>query len=232
MGQFAVAKNISFFRDYRDSYAKNISELDTYTAIRSTVGQAVWGAKRLLDVGNGLVFNYDVEKVRQIVALDLFLDQINTSIYPKNIRFKKGSALNIPELNESFDTVLMEMLLHHLVNKTSNGSLLNARQAVSEAFRVLKPNGKLVVIESCVPEWFYTLERCVYPIAARLVDQFLPHPMVLQYPMPVLSRILSRHDPNVAVEKIPKGCWLLQFGFKYPAALTPVEPWIFVAHKR
>src|SRR6266571_5707760 len=114
----SVAKNVSFFREHRLEYGKNVQELDTYVAMRASVNQALQGMDHLLDIGNGGVFDYNTNIVRSIVALDLFLDGLPPDTFPANVTLKTGSALAIPEPDASFDGVLLAMLIHHLVGKT------------------------------------------------------------------------------------------------------------------
>ena len=38
----------------------------------------------------------------------------------------------------------------------------NVRRAIAEAERVLEPGGRLIVAESCVPAWFYPVERALF----------------------------------------------------------------------
>ena len=40
------------------------------------VNAAIAGTQRLLDVGNGGVFDYDTQLVPEIVGVDLFLDEL------------------------------------------------------------------------------------------------------------------------------------------------------------
>ncbi len=219
----SVDRNISFFRDNLQSYGENIRELDTYVAIRASTNQALTGIRRLLDIGNGGVFDYDVGLVPSILALDLFLDDIDQSSYPAHVTFKTGSALEIPAPDGSFDGVLMVMLLHHLAGETVAESLQNVRRALGEAMRVMTPGGKLIIVESCVPEWFYAFERVVFRPASRLINLVLSHPITIQYPVDRIVEIAARHSSQIEVLNIPKGRWVLQYGFKFPSALTPVN---------
>ncbi len=228
----SVAKNISFFGKHRDEYDKNVQELDTYKAIRGSLNEALRGIDRLLDIGNGGVFDYDTSTFHNVVALDLFLDHLPPDTFPAHVTPKTGSALDIPEPDESFDGVLLVMLIHHLVGKTAKESLSNVRCAVQEAFRVLRPGGKLIVVESCVPPWFYLFEQAVFPIASALISAILSHPATLQYPASVITKITREYSPSVEVTRIPKGRWILQYGLKFPAGLTPANPYRFVVHKR
>ncbi len=227
----SINKNIAFFRDNVQEYGKNVQELDTYVAIRASINDALTGVSRLLDIGNGGVFDYDVNLVPEILALDLFLDDIDTARYPSHITFKAGSALQIPESTESFDGVIMVMLLHHLVGNTVAESLINVNTSIQEAIRILKPGGKLIIVESCIPEWFYVFEKFIFPLASKIINIILPHPITLQYPVGTIKNIMSEHSSNIEVLRIPKGKWVLQYGYKFPSILTPVNPYRLILTK-
>jgi len=229
----SVAKNISYFREHFQSYSKHIQNMDSHKKIRASIDTAINGIDRLCDVGNGGVFNYDTERVKSIVALDLFLDELPISSFsPGNVTLERGDALRIPFPNESFDGVLMSMVIHHLVGKTVQESLDNARIAIAEAFRVLAVGGKLIIVESCIPRWFYTMEKVIFPVASRIINRVLRHPAVLQYPPSLLSQMVMDRFLEAKTSSIPLGKWVLQFGIKFPSALTPVAPYIIVAKKQ
>lgn len=226
----SVARNTSFFRKHRDEYNKNVQELDTYKAMRASLNETLQGIDRLLDIGNGGVFDYDTTGIGSIVALDLFLEDLPL-VCPSNVTLRTGSALNIPEMNGSFDGVLLAMLIHHLIGKTLDESLRNVRCSVREAFRVSKPGGKLIIVESCVSTWFYLFERTVFPMASPLINAILSHPATLQYPASVITSIIREYTSSIEVTRIPKGQWILQFGVTFPAMLTPASPYRFIAYK-
>jgi hypothetical protein len=60
----------------------------------------------------------------------------------------------------------------------------------------------------------------------------MEHPTPLQYPSLLLSQMVKDTFHNVEVSSIPMGKLVLQFGVKFPSALTPVTPYIVVAKKQ
>lgn len=228
----SIEQNISFFRDNLESYSAGVQNLDTYVTLKHYINNTIKGIDYLLDIGNGGVFDYDVSIVPRIVGLDLFLDKLPPSYKcPSNVTLKTGSALDIPEPNNHFDGVIMVMLIHHLIGKTVKASIHNVEKAIEEAYRVLKPGGKMIIVESCVPKWFYYFEKLVFPLAERLIDKIFNHPATLQYPALTLKAMLKKHFQTVETINIPIGRKVMIYGLKVPSILTPVSPKIFIAEK-
>ena len=228
----AVAQNREFFAGER--WAQQISEIDTYRLIRAAIEAEVAGTGRLLDVGNGGVFEYSPELVDSIVAVDLFLSQIPKEQFPANVEARDGDALNLSDPDASYDAVMHSFLYHHLVGETPRALLGNVRRAVAEAERVLRPGGRLIVPEGCVPRWFYAFEKVAFrPLVGLSRTRALGgHPATLLLPFDdVVSLVGERLDVQRA-ERIPVGRWVSHFGRRWPAALTPARPYLLVATKR
>src|SRR5262245_30641636 len=187
----SVEQNAEFFA--RDKHGRDAAELDTYLNIREALTREVAGTGLLLDVGNGGVFEYDTSRVDRIVAVDLFLDRLPASHFPPNVMPRRGDALALDEPDDAYDVVLEALLYHHLVGARAGDSITNIRRAIAEAARVLRPGGRLVVAESCVPPWFYRFERLAFrPLAAMARTRLLGgHPAVLQIPFPLLGDLVS-----------------------------------------
>jgi SAM-dependent methyltransferase len=228
----AAEKNKAFFAENED-YARAVAELDTYRNIRTAIDAEVTGIGRLLDVGNGGAFDYSPELVGEIVAVDLFLDGVPRDAFPPNVVARAGDALALDELDGAYEAVLMAFLLHHLVGERPSDLVANARRALAEGIRVLQPGGRLIVVESCVAPWFFAVEQALfYPLKWVAQTSAMSHPATLQLPAPTLRELVE--DQGAIVERdqaLPVGRWLLQFGKRWPSALTPARPRLLTARK-
>ncbi len=229
----SVEGNVSFFRDQMSSYRQKIEHLETYARIRACINEAIAGAGRLVDIGNGGVCDYDTTLVREITAIDLFFDEMPPGyIKPANVKLKKGSALEVPEPDRSFDCAVLAMLIHHLVGKDVEECIQNIKRAIREAYRVLRPGGLLVVSESCVAPWFYGFERLVFPLASPVIARVTGHPATIQYPSQMLRQeIEDIFQAPVEVKEITRGAWILQYGYQFPSVLTPARPFQFCVRR-
>jgi SAM-dependent methyltransferase len=223
--------NERFFAD-NAAYARRVSELETYRNIRTALNRELSGIERLLDVGNGGVFDYDTSLVPQIVAVDLFLDAGMAVRFPPNVAPRRGDALALDEASASFDGVLLALVFHHLVGKRLDDILANSRRALAEAHRVLGPGGRLIVVESCVPAWFFPLEHLLFAALVALSRTgLMKHPPVAQLPFDRLRGLIEERFDVQRAQRIPTGRTILQLGLRWPTALTPARPYLIVATK-
>ena len=231
----SLSANVSYFLSNIQEYQANVSTIDTYRRISGFISRKLSGVSDLIDIGNGGVFDYDTSLPTSITAVDLFLDDLTPELlqkyFPANARARQGSALALPEPDGQFDMALMVMLLHHLAGRDWRTSWQNAERAIDEAWRVLRPDGRLLIVESCVPWWFFQIEKPSFLILSNLVRSVLSHPITFQFPVEMIADHLRKRSPHVTIERIAKGKYVLQFGVKIPSMFTPIQIWGIEAHK-
>jgi SAM-dependent methyltransferase len=236
-GQSAASfnANASYFLNNIEQYRSLVSTTDTHKRINDFISQKLSGVGELIDIGNGGVFDYDTSLVTSITAVDLFLADLPPELlqkyFPANARARQGSALAIPEPDGQFDMALMVMLLHHLAGGDWLTSWHNAQRAIDEAWRVLRPNGRLLIVESCVPWWFFQIEKPSFLILSKLAKSVLSHPITFQFPVELIADHLRKRSRHVTTQQIAKGKYVLQFGFKIPSIFTPIQVWGIEAYK-
>jgi hypothetical protein len=97
---------------------------------------------------------------------------------------------------------------------------------------ILRPGGRVIIAEPCIPSWFYGIERVLYrPLAAISRTRFMEHPPKLQMPVGVLERLVRERFSSPTFARISVGRWLMQFGKRWPSALTVAHPYIMTAQR-
>jgi len=226
----SMAKNALFF-DANQAYAASVGTLETYDNIRRAIDPQIAGARCLLDVGNGGVFDYDTSLAERIVGVDLFLKDTPDGL-PENVELRYGDALMLAEPDGSYDCVLEIAVFHHLVGSDAQTTLANMRQAIAEAHRVLEAGGRLVVMESCVPASAFAIERRLLGVLQHVArTPLMRHPATLQVTPEIIGGMIEERFGNVRATPIPVGRWILQFGRRWPSALTPARPYLFTARR-
>jgi len=218
--QVTAVANSRWFHE-NDHYVEGQARLECYQHIQKMVEREVRGSQRLLDVGNGGFFNYDTTLAGHVTAVDLFLPD-GPGPTP-NSAFRRGSFLELPFADASFDCILEQNVFHHVTGRTVAQNYANLRRCLAETHRCLCPGGKAVVIESTVGPLFCAFEVAVYRIF--LAVKRGGHPVTFQYTPGQIIRVAR--ECGFRVEEfayVPRGKFLLQFGHKWPSLLTPARP--------
>jgi len=114
----------------------------------------------VLDIGNGGIISFDYRKGSSITVGDLAIELLKTLKTPKDgklvvvknsdkIKRVQLNVLDLPFKDNSFDTIVMFNVAHHLSVASLEQSKKNVHQAFKEIRRVLKKDGTFLFLENC-----------------------------------------------------------------------------------
>ncbi|HEY9642530.1 MAG TPA: class I SAM-dependent methyltransferase [Coleofasciculaceae cyanobacterium] len=212
-------KNVTYFSE-NTWYQKKVLTLDTYTYCRMCVESELKDCDSLLDIGNGGFFNYDISSIKRVVILDVCIDE--SAKYGDNVTPIRGNALDF-DIGEKFDIIVLQMLIHHVTGQSPEESVKNLEAILASCAKHLTPSGRILVIESTVPEWFHFLEKIAFRLLHRIWN--FPHPLTFQHSARQLLK--SAMKVGLSIDEytlIPMGHWVVILGLLVPSALTPVQP--------
>lgn len=134
----------------------------------------------VLDIATGTgdvifsIMDKRAEDIDSIQGMDLSVDMMSIAkqkalkkTYNKKITFLEGDACKLPFEDQSFDVITISFGIRNVSDY---------KRALSEMKRVLKPTGKLIVLESSIPtffivKWFYLFYfRYVLPVVGGLIS--------------------------------------------------------------
>jgi SAM-dependent methyltransferase len=218
--QSTVATNVEWFKG-NDQYIASQANLECYQNIQRIVERELRGVRQLLDVGNAGFFNYATDLVEHVTAVDLFLKD-GPGPFP-NTTFRYGSLLDLPFPDAAFDCILEENVFHHITGRNVRDNFANLQQCMNEIYRCLTPGGKAVIIESTVGPLFYVFEKFVF--RAALAVKRGGHPVTFQFtPRQIIEAAKKSGFQVEEFTYVPRGAFVLQFGYKWPSLLTPAKP--------
>jgi ubiquinone/menaquinone biosynthesis C-methylase UbiE len=110
---------------------------DSVLEVGCGTGTLTLAAKRLAGP-NGKVYGIDV--LPQMIELS----RQKAALAGEEIGFQPGSINNIPFPENSFDAVMCSFMIFHMSEVTRNAG-------ISEIYRVLKPEGRLLIVDMALP---------------------------------------------------------------------------------
>jgi len=164
---------VSFFYDFIERYI-----LKDYQGSMDLINRHLSLDKnyRVIDVGGGTGFFSQaiIEKVSKAVVVDPSYRMLKKIRHP-NISVIQGDGSFLSVKNETFDLAVLVNVLHHIHRNKQ-------KEVLAEAFRALKKNGRLFIIEVFFPKTFFnrlfcTLENLAvgktYHLSAEQLESYL-----------------------------------------------------------
>ncbi len=230
-------KGKTYFDAHADSYADRIMAIQRtfYENSARLLNARLPENGTVLDMGNGGVINYDHRRLKRLDCADIVVSPSARARYADapNIRFMKADVLDLGEIHdESYDAVILQAIIHHLAAPTYPKTLDRVRAALGECTRVLKPGGRLLVVESTVKPWFQGVERALFP-AMELFFRLCRFGCVYQF-SPASLRALLAGLGGLTLEDaemidVGPSIWLM--GRSVPTRLTPCGACFYALRK-
>jgi SAM-dependent methyltransferase len=157
------------------------------------------------------------------------------------VRRVQCDATHLPFGADSFDHVVLPLVLHHVAGKTAAAARDGAMAVIAEAHRLLRRGGRIWISEFCLPPLVYATEIAAVPITRRLLAM-LDTPLVVMHSRRFYDDALARAGfVDVTVETItpPEAGpfdWItpiigIRF-IKVPRFAYPVHPTLIAATRR
>lgn len=233
MKQFDNNEN-AYWDRIADEYADEILKIQPVFFNNSgrLINSELQAGAVVADIGNGGVINYKFDNLKRLDCIDLSLSKSAIKKYENssNVVFKCGNILHLNEVqNETYDRVIVQCVIHHLAGQDFLTTQNNTIRAIHECMRILKPDGKLLIVESTVVPWFEKVERALYGIM-QLFFKLIHFDTVYQFSAPSLIALISSQNFNIKstqMIEIGKYMWLLKH--KVPNKITPCRAvWICI----
>lgn len=145
-----------FFDEIAQVYdEKSADFLESLEYFRRVTSRYING--KVIDVGNGGVVSFDIEKAKSVVLADVsaamfdHLKRVKNGVFiplsRESVACVQTDARSMPFKSEKFDTALLLTTAHHLSEKDVPTSQKNILQAFAEINRILKPGGVFLLLE-------------------------------------------------------------------------------------
>ena len=162
------------WRKYAINYLKKDKDIQSILDIATGTGDMAILANELLHPSE--IIGIDISDN----MLKIAKEKISQRKMSDTIKLINADSESLPFSNNHFDAVISAFALRNFEH---------LEQSVSEMFRVLKPNGKLVIIDLCNPvkspmkQLFWCYKKMIMPIIGRIMTNtdsaynYLPHTM-------------------------------------------------------
>jgi ubiquinone/menaquinone biosynthesis C-methylase UbiE len=221
------------YADYQTSVEK-APVLDVHQRIKRVIEPRLAGI--VIDVGSGGDTRHRNPAITTLVSVDNVLEFLQHAKDPAPLN-AAGDVRALPFKKESVDRIVIQFVVHHLTDDNMAGTLRNVRAAVAESARILKPGGRIFIVDSMTWRPLDALQRALYPMFRALLRRF-GRPMVYILSAPSLVRICAEF--GLAAEHPVTVDWgamadLSQALFpklRFPLRYTPARLTILEAVKR
>lgn len=151
------------FNQISDSYASNNDKhnYEQFIKIKELLDPQITNMK-VLDIGNGGYFCYEIDKTESVTAVDNSLKMLENCIHPKVLTVV-SDARKLDEIpNKSFDVAILCLCIHHINGITYQSAIDAIYTVLTTASKKIKVGGKLIIIEPTLNNFLHFCQRVLY----------------------------------------------------------------------
>jgi len=220
------------YADYQTSVEKT-PVIDVHQRIKKVIEPRLAGT--VVDIGSGGDTRHRNPAIKLLVSVDNVLEFLLHAKDPTAVN-AAGDVRSLPFKRDSVDRIVIQFVVHHLTDDHLAGTLRNVRAAVAESARILKPGGRIFIVDSMTWRPLDALQRGLYPISRTILRRF-GRPMVFMLSARSLARMYAESGlaakPPVVVDwgEMTDLSQALFPKLRFPLRYTPVRPTILEAVK-
>jgi ubiquinone/menaquinone biosynthesis C-methylase UbiE len=228
-------ESMEYFDNLSDDYVRLIvdTQKQIYRNVNPVLTRRVRG--RVLSLGSGPVMNFAATNADHVVCLDISHNML--AKLPKIDKLDRvcADAQFLPFDIAAFDVVVVPFLIHHMAQDSTLMTDKAITHMFSEANRVLRRDGRVIIVDLFIPGILETFERTLFSPTCLLLNKF-SKPMMYFYSISNFKEILynarlaMQFDQLVQMQEKIMPTLLLP-KFKIPARAHPARFHIIEAVK-
>jgi SAM-dependent methyltransferase len=129
----------------------------------------------------------------------------------------------LPLAEKNYDLAIWQNLMHHMIEDRLGNPEPMLKASLSEARRVLRSGGEIIIIETYCADFLYRLQGLVFPLT-RLVLTGIKHPLVRLLSKKRVCELLQENGFEVCEQtEIKKDQYMILLGMPVPTRWLPLR---------
>lgn len=185
--------NIKKTKEYFDKnyeklrFIKNTKQAELINSAALMLNKKLEG--KILDIGSGGESIYASKSITKIVSLDISSQSLKAHKNDSKTEFILGDARRLDLADNIFDCAVTLFVLHHIAGNNLSETSNNAKSCFEESHRVLKPGGKILIVEPVLNKAMWNMENILFNslfLCLRLFNK----PMIYYFSLNILLDLL------------------------------------------
>lgn len=184
---------MTHFDKISSAYAVNNDKFnhEIYAKIANLINPKISG-KKILDIGNGGYFPYNIEDAESVTAVDISSEMLAQIQHPRITKIV-GDARSLQGINDNhYDVVMLCFCIHHVNGDEIQSAFHSLDQIIMAAHSKLKKGGRLIITECTLNKYLYLIQRISYPIT-KILLRILKKDMIFFHSNPSIIKALAKN---------------------------------------